>query len=315
MPAPDLTVLMTVYNGELYIRETMESVLCQTFSNFEFLIIDDGSTDRTKEIIFSFDDPRIIYVYQENAGTSAASNKGLSLAKGKYIARIDADDICMLNRFELQYNFLEKNPDHVLCASVAILMDKDGNEIFTMKAPADDAEIKQVLEHEDCIVHPSTFFKIDIARLVGGYYEPIKKHFEDYTFLYQLSRHGKVYIFQEPLVKYRLVPYSLSLRVRNAKYRSIALNIVKRGYAEKDELEFIFKIEAEYNLQKRDKLYNYYLLLAKLYRIEANSWKLSFVNLLLACKTKPFAAKYMILAIIQILMPRKLIKYIRSNFH
>src|ERR1041385_423561 len=114
-----ITVLMPAYNAGKYIREAIESVLRQTHSNFELLIVNDGSTDDTVSVILSFDDPRIVLVNKEHEGIAQALNTGLRLAYTHYVARFDADDICMPDRLEKQFNFLEDHPDYVMVGSDA----------------------------------------------------------------------------------------------------------------------------------------------------------------------------------------------------
>src|SRR6185295_3491651 len=118
MTPPQVSVLMSVYNGEKYLKEAMESILNQSFPDFEFLIFNDSSTDSGREIILSFNDPRIVLVDNEkNIGLTKSLNKGLSLAKGKYIARMDADDISDAGRLNEQVNYMEKNSDVAVCGS------------------------------------------------------------------------------------------------------------------------------------------------------------------------------------------------------
>ncbi|MCX6282497.1 MAG: glycosyltransferase [Bacteroidetes bacterium] len=315
MIQPDVSILMTVFNGEKYLSHTIESVLGQSLREFEFIIIDDGSTDSTPEIIASFRDPRIICFTQANKGVAAASNKGLSMAKGRYIARIDADDTCMKDRIRLQYDFLENNPGYVLCGSTAEMTDMDGNYIFTSSLPLEDEDIRKVLEKENCFVHSSTFFRKEVALKIGGYNEAVKLYFNDYIFLYQLTRLGKARNFRQPLVRYRMVPSSISLKIRDAKFRSLLKEIVRRGTAGEEELLYFINFEKTHNLDKTDKAFNYYITLSKLYRIESGNWKMSVHYLYLAFQLKPFALSFMSSAIIQIMMPRTFVRKIRKNFY
>src|SRR5690606_10551481 len=124
---PKISVLMPAYNAGSHIREAIESILQQTFTDFEFLIINDGSTDDTLEIIRSYDDARIRLVSRPNKGLIATLNEGMELAVTNYIARFDADDICVPTRLEEQYNFLQNNPDYILVGSDVNYLDKDGN--------------------------------------------------------------------------------------------------------------------------------------------------------------------------------------------
>src|SRR4051812_32189612 len=130
-----VTVLMSAYNTEMYISEAIHSVLNQTFTDFELLIVNDGSTDKTMEIIQTFKDPRIILVNQPNGGVSKALNNGLHHAKAKFIARFDSDDICYPERLQVQYDFMQENPDYVLCGSSADYIDKNGEYIFSLECP------------------------------------------------------------------------------------------------------------------------------------------------------------------------------------
>ena len=108
---PIVTVLMTVYNGKNYLNEAIESVLCQTLTNYEFLIVDDASTDNSIEIINSYNDSRIkLLINKKNIGQTVSLNKGLAIAQGKYIARFDQDDVCLPKRLEEQVAFFKKNP-------------------------------------------------------------------------------------------------------------------------------------------------------------------------------------------------------------
>ena len=118
MKQAQVTVLMPVYNAEQYLREAIGSILHQTFTDFEFIIINDGSTDRSEEIIKSYTDTRIRYYKNEsNLKLIATLNKGFDLAGGKYIARMDADDISLPNRLQLQFELMEKNPEVGLCGT------------------------------------------------------------------------------------------------------------------------------------------------------------------------------------------------------
>ena len=133
---PQITVLMPAYNAEKYIGEAIASVLNQTFTDFELLIINDGSTDTTKQIIDSFTDSRIRLINQTNQGIAAALNIGLLNAKADLIARFDADDICMPERLMIQYNFLSDHPDYIIVGADADFIDMNGNFVYTRSLPA-----------------------------------------------------------------------------------------------------------------------------------------------------------------------------------
>ena len=109
-----ISIVMCVYNGSKYISESIKSALNQSFKNFELIIINDGSTDTTEKIVKSFNDRRIRYYYQKNQGAAASRNYGIKNSRGQYIAILDSDDICLPERLEKQYYFLENNPDYIV---------------------------------------------------------------------------------------------------------------------------------------------------------------------------------------------------------
>lgn len=259
-----ITVLMAAYNAELYIRESIESVLYQSFTDFELIIINDGSSDNTENIICSFKDRRIRCFSQVNAGLAKSLNKGLHLAKGKYVARIDADDICYKHRLSEQFFFMESNPDYVICGSFADVIDENGDFIYTYKdIPTADAEIKKQIVHKNCFVHPAAFYRLDIALLAGGYYEPIKQHFEDYMLFFQIIKYGKGHNIPAPLIKYRLTPGSISSRTRNKKFNKLVVDVVNRGFITNDEMTFLARHKTKM-ATKKIKISNHYLTISRL---------------------------------------------------
>jgi len=205
---PEISVLTTVYNGEKFLRETIESVLNQSFNNFEYTIVNDGSTDNTEKIIKDFmkKDKRIVYVkLKENKGSEDLGNVmniGLKNCKGKYIARLDADDICYRNRLEKQFNYLEKHKNIFLVGSSADIIDKLGNKIGGMKK----WQIFPILikiRILDCnnIIHSSIMFRNE-----GLLYPNRHEH----LFYLDLIRRGKKLVnMKETLVKYRINPNGL----------------------------------------------------------------------------------------------------------
>lgn len=152
-----ISVVMSVYNGELHIKEAMESILSQTFADFEFVIINDASTDTTESIIKSFNDPRIKLIKNDkNLGLAKSLNIGLDLAKGKYISRMDADDISLPERFQKQFDFMEENPGIDVCGSWYEFI---GARTGVVKYPLKDDEVKANMFFYDCICHPSVFIR------------------------------------------------------------------------------------------------------------------------------------------------------------
>jgi len=157
---PLISVLMPVYNSESTVRQAIESILNQSFCDFELVIIDDCSTDRTKEIILSFNDQRIKFIENsENLKLAACLNKGMKAAQGKYIARMDGDDISLKHRLKKQLNFLEKNPEISLCGS---WIKHFGDSQVLQTYPLSDEEIKIQLLFNSALAHPSVMFRREI---------------------------------------------------------------------------------------------------------------------------------------------------------
>lgn len=220
---PVVTVLMAVYNGEKYLCEAIESILDQTYTNFEFLIINDGSSDRTEEIILSYNDKRIRYIKNEqNLKLIASLNKGLDLAKGKYIARMDADDISLPERLKKQVEFMERNTDHILVAScVSFIPDE---EIYGTQSLSSD-EIRYKLLSNNCIYHTSVMLRKSM--LNGHYYSNHYLHVEDYEFWTRLIGIGKFCVSDDKLVKYRV--HSESICQKNEEFQYEQVKVVRRN--------------------------------------------------------------------------------------
>jgi len=198
---PKITVLMPVYNCELYIKEAIDSILNQTFTDFEFLIIDDASTDQTVALIKTYTDARIILIVKPiNTGLTNSLNQGLKLAKGDFIARMDGDDISLPERFERQIIFLETNPDIVLCGTWFSKIESD----VVIKVPENHIDIKLALLKGNCICHPSVMMRKQVLDKLSEAYDVSKEPAEDFDLWVRLVAIGKLHNLQEVLLKYRV---------------------------------------------------------------------------------------------------------------
>lgn len=219
--APKVTVLMPVYNCELYIKEAVDSILNQTFSDFEFLIIDDASTDKTVDIIKTYSDIRIKLIEKSvNTGLTNSLNYGLTIAKGKYIARMDGDDISLPERFEKQISFLEANPDVVVCGTTFKILGT-GELVFV---PEIHDDIKIGLLQECKLGHPTVMFRYSTLIDHRITYDNLMEPVEDYDLWVRLSAIGKLHNLQECLLYYRVHDYQVS-KVRNNKQIELAKTI------------------------------------------------------------------------------------------
>ena len=201
---PLVSVVMPVYNGESFLQEAIDSVLCQTYSNIELIIVNDGSTDRTEDIILSYSDPRIHYHKNEqNLHIVASLNKGFRIAKGYFIARMDADDICMPQRIECQVNYMQKHTDVDVCGTWAIKINEDGGKIGCIRGFTDSKMIACASLFTTPLVHPSVMFRRSIVK--EEMYNPmIQGAGQDLELWSRLSLEGRVLAnIPSFLMKYR----------------------------------------------------------------------------------------------------------------
>jgi glycosyltransferase involved in cell wall biosynthesis len=193
----NVSIILPTYNGAKYIKRAIESVISQSFSNWELLIIDDGSSDNTENIIKEYvkKDSRIIYFKNEvNLGIQKTLNMGLKEATGEYIARIDDDDEWIdKDKLQKQVEFLNNNSDHVLVGTGVIVVDEEGKELFRYLLPEFDKEIRSKILSKNCFVHSSVIFNKNVALSLGGYDESkYTRHVEDYDLWLKLGTIGKL---------------------------------------------------------------------------------------------------------------------------
>lgn len=200
---PLVSVIIATYNRADCIRKAIKSVLAQTYKNIELVIIDDGSTDKTKEIVqlFLFD-KRVHYFRQENKGVSIARNNGIKISKGKYIAVLDSDDFwCKIDKLEKQVDFLEKNIGYALVGGGVIRIDRRGKEIVRYLLLENDQEIRETILVDNVFAHSAVLFRKDIWERVGGYDKEFDG-FEDRDLWLKIGRLSKFYNIQEFFICY-----------------------------------------------------------------------------------------------------------------
>lgn len=210
---PRVSVVMAVWNGARYLEKAVQSILTQTFTDFEFVIIDDGSTDSTPEKLqrYRAADRRIRVYHQENAGLTRSLNRGFALAQGEYLARMDCDDIAFLDRFERQVEFLDRHPQVALVGSSVVRIDESGREIKRSDCPTSHAEIVRALADYNCFTHSTVMLQKDKLTAVGGYREAYR-HAEDYDLWVRLAERYELANLAEPLLYYRVYANQISVR-------------------------------------------------------------------------------------------------------
>lgn len=204
---PVISVIMPVYNTLRYLNESVESILAQSFREFEFLIFDDGSTDGSRERLqeYADRDARIQLFEREHGGLTRLLNEGIQKAKGPFISRMDSDDVAEKNRFEAQLNFLVQHPEHVAVGSEILRIDSGSLPIgIQRKFENHDDIIHAFLSGKGgAIIHPSAMFSREALEHIGGY-RPEFEPAEDFDLFIRLSEVGKLANLSQPLMRYRL---------------------------------------------------------------------------------------------------------------
>jgi len=231
MASPKVTVLMSVYNSERYVRYALESILQQTYADFEFLIINDGSTDGSAEILQSYDDPRIcILTNAQNIGLTRSLNKGLRHARGEYVARIDADDISLPMRLEMQTRCLDQHPEVGLVATGYDVINESGKVLRTDARRMSPEGLYYVLTFSNCLCHSAVMFRKQLVLTLGGY-DPTFDLVEDLELWYRVSRCCKIESVNRVLTKWRLSKGGLSDRFQ-AEQRAAEVAFLTKSMSE-----------------------------------------------------------------------------------
>ncbi len=221
---PKICVVMPVYNGGKYLREAIDSILAQSYDNFEFIIIDDGSTDNTWMILNDYDDVRIQLVRnEENIGMAGSLNKGLALARGEFIARMDADDVSLPERLEKQVRFLNSNPHIGAVGSFAYKIDASGRIIGETRPPTDPYLVEWGLCFDNYLCHPTFMFRKSTFTQVGGYSEK-KWHSEDYDLWSRMVGITRISNLPDRLLLYRHHQESVGSKYFEVQKKMSALN-------------------------------------------------------------------------------------------
>ncbi len=267
---PSVSVVMPVYNGENYLNDSINSILNQTFKDFEFLIINDGSTDKSLDIIKSFKDERIIIINNEsNLKLANTLNKGISLSNGKYIVRMDCDDISLPYRIEKQVKFMEENKDIGICGSWISTIGIRNDEIW--KSPEDPEEIKCLLLFHSTIFHPTVIMRKNLFDDYNLKYSNELLYVEDYDLWVKASRITKISNIQEVLLYYRLHQDKTS-----SKHRE--LQRINDGIIRKRQLNLLFDDLKEEYLNIHNRISNWEIENSKSFIRTSELWFIELIN-------------------------------------
>lgn len=223
--SPVITVFMAVFNGEAHIKMAIESVLNQSFTDFELLIVNDGSTDCTLDIIRQFKDPRIRVVSNDgNKGLAFTRNHGLREARGQYIAILDSDDLSIPGRLEIQINFMTAYPEIALCGGQAITIDKDDNYTGSLNVPSSTTNMAHQLVLHNIFINSTLLIKKSVMLEVGGYRDLALA--EDYDLSFRISLKHQVANLNQVLISYRIHENNIS-SLQAEKQSQAEINIIR----------------------------------------------------------------------------------------
>lgn len=236
---PQTTVLIPTYNCAKYIVPAIKSVLAQKYADYELLIIDDGSTDTTEEIVSKISDSRIVYLKNScNKGIVYTLNKGIEMAKGEYIARMDADDIVLGNRLEIQIDFLNKNPDHGIVGGWYQVTNENGKIIDTVEGVTNCSSAQLGLLFRNQFAHSVVTMRTDLAKQLK--YDPEFQYCEDYDLWVRFAEVSKVTNLPAYYLSYRWYSEN-SCNRKQKELKQAMLNLLSR------ELD---KIEVEHTAEE-----------------------------------------------------------------
>lgn len=220
MAAPCVSVLMPVYEGERYLDEAIQSILNQTFREFELIVINDGSTDGTAKIIERYrrEDGRVRAFEQTNHGLAATLNRGLELARGDYVVRMDQDDVSLPERLAVQVAFMNANRQVGISGTWIETFDPLSSNV--LRLPTDDATIRSWLLFESVLPHPSVVMRREVLSSAGLFYDETCLHAEDYDLWVRASRRTALANVPEVLLRYRLHPRQVVRKYETEKLAS-----------------------------------------------------------------------------------------------
>ncbi|WOE70113.1 glycosyltransferase [Hydrogenimonas thermophila] len=252
MSEPLVSVIMSVYNDSKFLNESIESILNQSYKNFEFIIVNDGSSDSSLNVIneYAKKDNRIVVIDQKNKGLTKSLNIAIKKSNGDFIARMDADDISCKNRLKEQVKFLVENKEFALVGTNIIKIDQYGNFIEKNKTKYSDSEIRKTFCTRNCIAHGSVMLN---RKLLGNilYYDENFKYSQDYRLWTKIARHYKIANLKESLYKLRV--HNKSISKQKIEEQSIYAGVVAYEF-ENNEVVNNLKDEVNNNIYLRKKI-------------------------------------------------------------
>jgi Glycosyl transferase family 2 len=210
---PSVSVVMSVYNGERFLGEAVESVLTQTLSDLELIVVDDGSDDSGPQILaeYASRDPRVAVHRQANQGRAIALNRGIDLARAPFVARLDADDVAMPTRLEYQHQFLSEHAAVAIVGGAVAFVDESSRPFAEVQYPLEDAEIRRAFAHTTPLAHPAVMIAREALHSAGGF-RPVLQEAEDVDLWLRIAERHELANLPDVVVHYRLHPAQATMR-------------------------------------------------------------------------------------------------------
>ena len=213
---PLISIIMSVYNEEMYLEEALKSILVQTLEDYELIIIDDCSTDKTVEIIQSFEEPRIrLMINETNMGLTKNLNKALKLCQGEFIARMDGDDICMPDRFQKQVDYMRQHSEYMLTGCQTRTF---GEQNMTWRLKDNPEKLKIMMLIRPVLAHPTFMMRRELIFEKGFYYDESYRSAQDYELAQRVSESYPIGIVQDILLNYRTHKKQVSSKSGNTQF-------------------------------------------------------------------------------------------------
>lgn len=267
---PKVSVVMCCYNAERFVKETIDSVLGQSFTDFEFIIWNDGSTDGSRQIIESYTDTRIRVFNDINRGEGKAAQLACEQAQAPYIARVDSDDVWLPTKLKEEYDYMESHPDVVMVSCPMIYIDKDSHDLGLTFPVTKVPFLTKSIKVSNRFVHSGSMYRTEAYKKTRGYKD--LRLFQDWLLFSQLGNYGHLALMPRPLIKYRLLPNSIMHRIEKSPYlpviREFQKKIIREQGAKQEDLELfnaLYKLIGKtsdddgkvYEPDLKNKIYNF----------------------------------------------------------